>query len=121
MVKKITEEDILKGLPAVDKSLVDDNYVKNLRREVGNILSKNETRKWTGFVNKVVGLLLEARLPGAMIGELCHVITDHGDVKPAEVVGFRNENSLLLLLVDGKGVHQGSKIVQTGKPFQVLV
>ncbi len=121
MVKKITEEDILKGLPAVDKSLVDDNYIKNLRREVGNILSKNETRKWTGFVNKVVGLLLEARLPGAMIGELCHVITDHGDVKPAEVVGFRGETSLLLLLVDGRGVHQGSKIIQTGRPVEVNV
>ena len=101
--------------------LIDEEYINNLNNEVQNVLKKYDTRKWTGFVNKVVGLLLEAKLPGAMVGELCHVITDHGDVKPAEVVGFRNENSLLLLLVDGKGVHQGSKIVQTGKPFQVLV
>jgi len=92
------------------KELIDQKYVENLNRVVQDVLSKNETRKWTGYVNKVVGLLLEARLPGAMVGELCNVITDHGEVKPAEVVGFRGETSLLLLLVDGKGVHQGSKI-----------
>lgn len=103
------------------KRLVDEEYIKSLNKALDEVLAKNETRKWTGYVNKVVGLLLEARLPGAMVGELCHVITDHGDVKPAEVVGFRGETSLLLLLVDGRGVHQGSKILQTGKPFEVLI
>ena len=101
--------------------LIDEEYIKDLERAVQDVLSKSETRKWTGYVNKVVGLLLEARLPGAMVGELCHVITDHGEVKPAEVVGFKGETSLLLLLVDGKGVHQGSKILQTGRPLEVLV
>ncbi len=103
------------------EELIDENYIKDLDSAVQELLSKNELRKWTGYVNKVVGLLLEAKLPGAMVGELCNVITDHGDVKPAEVVGFRGDTSLLLLLVDGKGVHQGSKIVQTGRPIEVLV
>ena len=103
------------------EKLIDEQYIKNLNRAVEELLTKNELRKWTGYVNKVVGLLLEAKLPGAMVGELCHVITDHGEVKPVEVVGFRGEVSLLLLLVDGKGVHQGSKIVQTGRPVEVLV
>jgi len=101
--------------------LIDDEYIKDLDSAVQELLSKNELRKWTGYVNKVVGLLLEAKLPGAMVGELCNIITDHGDVKPAEVVGFRGDISLLLLLVDGKGVHQGSKIVQTGRPLEVLL
>ncbi len=101
--------------------LVDDEYIKDLDSAVQELLNKNELRKWTGYVNKVVGLLLEAKLPGAMVGELCNIITDHGDVKPAEVVGFRGDISLLLLLVDGKGVHQGSKIIQTGRPLEVLV
>lgn len=103
------------------ENLVDQKYIKDLQRAVQDVLSKNETRKWTGYVNKVVGLLLEAKLPGAMVGELCHVITDHGEVKAAEVVGFRGEVSLLLLLVDGKGVHQGSKIIQSGRPVEVMV
>ena len=101
--------------------LINEEYIKNLNQAVQDVLGKNELRRWTGYVNKVVGLLLEAKLPGAMVGELCHVITDHGEVKPAEVVGFRGETSLLLLLVDGKGVHQGSKIVQTGRPLEILV
>ncbi len=102
-------------------NLIDNEYIKDLDLAVQELLSKNELRKWTGYVNKVIGLLLEAKLPGAMVGELCNIITDHGDMKPAEVVGFRGDISLLLLLVDGKGVHQGSKIVQTGRPVEVLV
>ncbi len=101
--------------------LIDQNYLKSLDHAVNQELSKNELRRWTGYVNKVVGLLLEAKLPGAMVGELCNVITDHGEMKPAEVVGFKGDVSLLLLLVDGKGVHQGSKIIQTGRPIEVLV
>ncbi len=100
---------------------LDDKYINDLSKAVQEALGKNETRKWTGYVNKVVGLLLEARLPGAMVGELCNVVTDQGDVKPAEVVGFRGETSLLLLLVDGRGVHQGSKIMQSGRLVEVLL
>ena len=103
------------------ENLIDENYLRNLHLSVKEVISKNEIRKWTGFVNKVVGLLLEARLPGAMVGELCYVITDHGERKPAEVVGFRGDTSLLLLLVDGRGVHQGSKIIQTGRLLEVMV
>ena len=102
-------------------NLVDKSYVQDLNSAVTEALNKHELRKWTGYVNKVVGLLLEAKLPGAMVGEVCHVITDHGDVKPAEVVGFRGDISLLLLLVDGRGVHQGSKIIQTGRPLEIFV
>lgn len=78
-----------------------------------------ETRKWFGYVSKVVGLLLEAQLPGAMVGEVCTVVTEKGDKKSAEVVGFRNNICLLLLLEDGKGVSQGCKVYPSGKTFQV--
>ena len=100
---------------------LDEKYLDAIKDQLDLTLKKSETRTWTGFVTKVVGLLLEAKLPGAMVGELCNVMTDKGDVKPAEVVGFKGDVSLLLLLVDGKGVHQGSKIVQTGKLLEVMV
>lgn len=103
------------------EKVIDKEYIKSINQAIQETIGKHELRKWTGYVNKVVGLLLEAKLPGAMVGELCNVVTDHGEVKPAEVVGFRGEISLLLLLVDGRGVHQGSKIYQTGKLLQVLV
>lgn len=103
------------------EKLIDEKYVNGLQSSVKEALEKFETRTWTGYVNKVVGLLLEAKLPGAMVGELCQVITDQGEVKAAEVVGFRGDISLLLLLVDGRGVHQGSKIIQTGRLLEVMV
>lgn len=80
-----------------------------------------ETRKWFGYVSKVVGLLLEAQLPGAMIGEICTVVTDQGEEKLAEVVGFRGHVCLLLLLVEGTGVSQGCKVYPSGKTMQIGV
>lgn len=80
-----------------------------------------ETRQWCGYVSKVVGLLLEAQLPGAMVGELCTVVTDRGVEKPAEVVGFRGEVCLLLLLVEETGVNQGCKVYPSGHPMRIGV
>lgn len=78
-----------------------------------------ETREWFGYVSKVVGLLLEAQLPGAKVGEICNIVTDEGAAKQAEVVGFRGQVCLMLLLVDGKGVSQGCKVYPTGKTMQI--
>jgi flagellum-specific ATP synthase len=103
-----------------------DFNLEQFRKEVTNItaicrkaLQGLETKRWTGYVSKVVGLLLEAQLPGAMIGEICTVVTAAGEEKLAEVVGFRAQISLLLLLVDGKGVSQGCKIYPSGKTLQI--
>lgn len=78
-----------------------------------------DTRQWYGYVSKVVGLLLEAQLPGAKVGEICRIVTDTGEEKLAEVVGFRGQISLLLLLVDGKGVSQGCRVFPMGHTVQI--
>lgn len=80
-----------------------------------------ETKEWFGYVSKVVGLLLEAQLPGVKIGEMCRIVTDEGVQKMSEVVGFRGETSLMLLLEDGKGVSQGCKVYPTGHTLQIGV
>lgn len=95
--------------------------VKELTETCQKAIEGLETREWCGYVSKVVGLLLEAQLPGAMVGEMCVVHTDRGDKKAAEVVGFRGNVCLLLLLVEGTGVNQGCKIFPTGKTLQVGV
>lgn len=92
---------------------------KNIAEKALKALDGLETRKWFGYVSKVVGLLLEAQLPGAMVGEQCTVVTEAGVEKTAEVVGFRGEVCLLLLLEDGKGVSQGCKVFPSGKTFQI--
>lgn len=95
------------------------NDVKDITDRCKKSIAGLESRVWYGFVSKVVGLLLEAQLPGAMIGEVCRVETDIGEDKLAEVVGFRGNVSLLLLLVDGKGVSQGCKVYPSGKTLQI--
>lgn len=95
------------------------NTVKELDQICKAELTNLETRQWYGYVSKVVGLLLEAQLPGAKIGEICRIVIDSGEEKLAEVVGFRGQVSLLLLLVDGKGVSQGCKVYPTNKTMQV--
>ncbi|MCH2227681.1 MAG: FliI/YscN family ATPase [Candidatus Caenarcaniphilales bacterium] len=78
-----------------------------------------ETRKWHGYISKVVGLLLEAQLPGSIVGEICTIITNEGKQKLAEVVGFRGTIALLLCLEDGKGISQGCKIYPSGNSLQI--
>lgn len=92
---------------------------KDIKAKIDSCLKNLDTRQWYGYVTKVVGLLLEAQLPGVKIGEVCKIITEEGLEKLAEVVGFKGQISLLLLLVDGKGVSQGCKVYPTGRTFQV--
>jgi flagellum-specific ATP synthase len=93
--------------------------IANLAEKSQQAINGLETRVWEGYVSKVVGLLLEAQLPGAMVGEQCRIVTSSGVEKSAEVVGFRGDVCLLLLLEDGKGVSQGCKVYPSGKTFQI--
>lgn len=97
------------------------NEIKSITEKCHKALTNLETCQWYGYVNKVVGLLLEAQLPGSKVGELCRIETKDDGVKMAEVVGFKGQQAQLLLLEDGKGVSQGCKIFPTGHTFQVGV
>lgn len=65
--------------------------------------------------------MIESKIPGAMIGELCRIVTDNGDERMAEVVGFRGDTCILLLLGAGRGLHQGSKVYPQGRTLQAPV
>ncbi len=108
----------------ISKETLIENFkagVSETAEKCKTALKDLETRQWCGYVSKVVGLLLEAQLPGAMVGELCTVVTDRGKEKLAEVVGFRGDVCLLLLLVEGTGVNQGCKVYPSGHPLRVGV
>lgn len=92
---------------------------ESMRDKFANALDHFESRQWYGYVSKVVGLLIEAQLPGAKIGEICRIVTDEGVEKLSEVVGFKGQVSLLLLLVDGKGVSQGCRVYPTGSTMKI--
>lgn len=91
------------------------------QEQAKDTLKEGKLKRWIGTVTKIVGLMIECRIPGAMIGELCEIVTENGDKRLAEVVGFKEDSSILLLLGAGGGLHQGSKVYPTGKTLQIPV
>lgn len=75
-----------------------------------------------GRVVQMIGLVIESRGPMSAIGDVCRVESSAspGGVL-AEVVGFRNENLLLMPLGELSGIHPGSHVIATGSPLRVPV
>lgn len=66
----------------------------------------------SGTVVEVVGLLLASRGPWLPVGGVCEVYPQSGAAPMlAEVVGFRDEKTLLMPLGDLRGIGAGSKVV----------
>jgi len=74
-----------------------------------------------GKVIQVIGLVVEARVQGVFIGELCRIVIDKNTEILAEVVGFKEEKVLLMPLGPLGGIRPGSRIYATGHPIQVHV
>lgn len=78
--------------------------------------------KSTGFVTRVIGLTIEARGIKAHIGEVCDIMVP-GEKQPvkSEVVGFREDSSLLMPLGELRGIYPGCKITPTGYALTIPV
>ncbi|MES2201116.1 MAG: EscN/YscN/HrcN family type III secretion system ATPase, partial [candidate division FCPU426 bacterium] len=75
-----------------------------------------------GRVEQLIGLVMEVTGPSASVGEICRVFSSNGRFSiQAEVVGFRNQRMLLMPLGELQGIGPGSKVVVTGKDFEVPV
>ena len=77
--------------------------------------------KVIGKVIQVVGLVVEAQVQGVFVGELCHVEVSEDNTVLAEVVGFKEEQVLLMPLGNMRGIRPGSRVYGTGDPVQVKV
>ncbi len=66
--------------------------------------------RFHGKVTQVVGLVIEGYCPGAAVGALCEIYPRGGEPIPAEVVGFRDNKTLLMPLGELRGVGLGSLI-----------
>ena len=73
-----------------------------------------------GEVVEMIGLTIASRGPRAALGELCWVQTSKGQL-PAEVVGFRHANVLLMPLGSREGISPGCKVVATSSNLEVAV
>ncbi len=65
-----------------------------------------------GTVTEITGLLIVSRGPWLPVGGVCHIYP-LGSLRPvlAEVVGFRDQHTLMMPLNDLRGIGPGSKVV----------
>jgi len=66
--------------------------------------------RFHGKVTQVVGLVIEGYCPETAVGSVCEVHSDGFAPIPAEVVGFRDNKTLLMPLGELRGVGLGSMI-----------
>ncbi len=67
-----------------------------------------------GRVTHIIGLVIEVEGVTAQIGELCRIMRTDAPPLPAEVVGFRDQRTLLMPLGEMRRVHAGSEVEATG-------
>lgn len=90
--------------------------------KVDGIIRQSETLQVSGKVIQVVGLIIESEGPLAAIGEVCRVMDRDGrELCRSEVVGFRNDRILSMILGELREISPGTKIVATGKSLEVGV
>lgn len=87
-----------------------------------NYILENEFYLQMGKVNQVIGLTILAQGIKAFVGEVCEIVLDEKDSKVlAEVVGFKEEQVLLMPLGDLKGVGPGCRVIPTGKALTIKI
>lgn len=91
--------------------------------ELGPVLERIQAARplaVQGRVVRVRGLLIEATLPGAELGELVHLAGPDGTI-PAEVVGFAEELAQLFPLGPPEGVAAGAEVERSGEALGIRV
>jgi flagellum-specific ATP synthase len=85
-------------------------------------LERLEPIKYTGTVDKVQGLVIEARGPRAVVGELCQVVLPaEKRILWAEVVGLRGATVQIMPYDEMEGLEIGSRVVAMGEQLSVPV
>ncbi|WP_044895592.1 flagellar protein export ATPase FliI [Bacillus alveayuensis] len=89
--------------------------VDDIIRHIENI----DSFKRYGKIKKVVGLTVESKGPDCSIGDLCYIHLHHNEKVAAEVVGFKEENILLMPFTKVQRISPGSIVEATGKPLTI--
>lgn len=92
----------------------------NLNRYRGAITRLNPLSV-SGKVVQVVGLTIEIMGLNCQIGEICEIQTSHHGTLMAEVIGFRNDHSLLMPLGGMDGIQPDSMVRSVSRAFKAPV
>jgi len=91
------------------------------RKQALSRLASLPTYPARGRVRKVIGPLLEATGIDAEVGRACHVQTSDGSHLEAEVVGFRDEYSLIMPAGLTQGIGPGSVVQPLHGPPSIYI
>ncbi|MDI3530362.1 MAG: flagellum-specific synthase [Candidatus Atribacteria bacterium] len=92
--------------------------IKRLKAKLESI----DTLRLNGKVQRAVGIVIESKGPACKVGELCQIRSlDTQSEILAEVVGFRDAQTLLMPLGERNGIEPGSDVVALGKELRVRV
>jgi flagellum-specific ATP synthase len=86
-----------------------------------NALSQLNPLSISGRVVQVVGLTVEAMGLNCQIGEICEIQTSHKTPLMAEVIGFRNNHTLLMPLGNMEGIQPDSTVRSASQAFKAPV
>ncbi len=75
----------------------------------------------SGKVVQVVGLTVEIMGLNCQIGEICEIQTNNHDLLMAEVIGFRNNHTLLMPLGSMDGIRPDSTVRSVARAFKAPV
>ncbi len=85
-------------------------------------VEKTDTLTLIGRVSKVVGLVLESEGPKAKVGEICNLVNKNKKIiSKSEIVGFRGNQILSMVLGDLNEIEPGTQIIATGEMLSVKV
>lgn len=100
--------------------MIDDN-IKSKARELALKLAQSETVLHKGKIDKVIGMTVEATGCSASYGEICKIYTKDESSILAEVVGFRDERTILMPYDDMYQIAPGCLVEPTGNVLYVPV
>ena len=83
-----------------------------------------DSYKRFGRVKRVVGLMIESQGPESSIGDVCFIHVGTKTIKKtirAEVVGFKDDNIILMPYTRVNEISSGCLVEATGKPLEVKV
>lgn len=95
---------------------------EQLLSKYASVISSVTTFQTIGKITQVIGLVLESDGPQASLGEVCLLRGKDGqELGMTEVVGFRDNKILSMILGDIVDIAPGTEIVSTGFPLSVGV
>ncbi len=98
-----------------------DTYVEHIDKYIDQ-LERLDLVKVNGRVSEVIGLVIESVGPTSSLGDVCSIKSRDGEeLCMSEVVGFRSNRVLSMVLGSASSIGPGSEIVASGKTFSVGV